>query len=261
VLIARTPDDAHGGVNSLLVARSRARNHALFTRARTRYVDTTERQDISMQLSLHDAPRLCVRVFTCHFAAELESLQHPRIGELLASETCTELAAPDDAMRAAIRDVLRQRGFKPTGRSKPSSEYLLRTRREGGVRSINLAVDAGNAISLHSGLPISVVDLDRLTPPLSIRSAAQGEQYVFNPTGQVIDLGGLPCLYDQAGPCANAVKDAQRTKTEGATRATLTIIWSSDELQARTEQALQLYRTLLRDAGATLAAVAVVAEP
>lgn len=214
-----------------------------------------------MQLSLHDAPRLCVRVFTCHFAAALEGLQQPRVSELLASDTCHELSAPDDATRAAIRDVLRQRGFKPTGRSKPSSEYLLRAQREGGIRSINLAVDAGNAISLHSGLPISVVDLDKLTPPLAIHSAAQGEQYVFNPTGQEIDLGGLPCLYDQAGPCANAVKDAQRTKTSGDTRATLTIIWSSDLLQARTEQALQLYRTLLRDAGASLDEVAVVAEP
>jgi DNA/RNA-binding domain of Phe-tRNA-synthetase-like protein len=214
-----------------------------------------------MQLSLHDAPRLSIHAFTCHFSAALEGLQHARVSELLASETCAALPAPDDALRAAIRDVLRQRGFKPTGRSKPSSEYLLRARREGGIRSINLAVDAGNAISLHSGLPISVVELGKLTPPLAIRSASRGEEYVFNPTGQVIDLGGLPCLYDQAGACANAVKGAQRTKTSGETRATINIIWSSDELQARTERALQLYRTLLRDAGASLDEVAVVAEP
>ena len=214
-----------------------------------------------MQLSLHDAPRLSVRAFTCRFSAALEGQQHARVTELLVSETCRELPAPDDATRAAIRDVLRLRGFKPTGRSKPSSEYLLRAQRDGGIRSINLAVDAGNAISLHSGLPISVVDLDKLTPPLAIHSAAMGEAYVFNPTGQVIDLGGLPCLYDRAGACANAVKDAQRTKTSGETRATLTVIWSSEELQARTEQALQLYRTLLRDAGASLEEVAVVAEP
>jgi DNA/RNA-binding domain of Phe-tRNA-synthetase-like protein len=214
-----------------------------------------------MQLSLHDAPRLSVRVFTCHFSAPLAGQTHARVSELLASATCAELPEPDDALRAAIRDVLRQRGFKPTGRSKPSSEYLLRAQREGGIRSINLAVDAGNAVSLHSGLPISVVDLGKLAAPLAIHSAPPGEQYVFNPTGQVIDLGGLPCLYDAAGACANAVKDAQRTKTSGETRATINIIWSSDELHARTERALQLYRTLLRDAGASLEEVAVVAEP
>ena len=39
--------------------------------------------------------------------------------------------AADDALRGLIRDLLRFGGFKPTGRSKPSSEYLLRAVSEG----------------------------------------------------------------------------------------------------------------------------------
>src|SRR5262245_9995302 len=81
-------------------------------------------------------------------------------------------AAPmrsDDALRETIRVLLRHGGFRPTGRSKPASEYLLKAAGENRLTSINLAVDACNAVSLHSGLPISVVDLDRAAAPLSVR--------------------------------------------------------------------------------------------
>jgi DNA/RNA-binding domain of Phe-tRNA-synthetase-like protein len=141
--------------------------------------------------------------------------------------------------------MLRHRDFKPTGRSKPSSEYLSRAQSEGGVRAINAAVDSCNAVSLHSGLPISVVDCALLTEPLQIRRAGANESYVFNPGGQVIALAGLVCLYDAAGPCANAIKDAQRTKTSDSTETTLSILWSSRELEVQTDAALQLYLSLL----------------
>jgi DNA/RNA-binding domain of Phe-tRNA-synthetase-like protein len=173
----------------------------------------------------------------------------PRTAALLAAPlgSC-ELQAPDDALRATVRDMLRERGFKPTGRSKPSSEYLLRASAQGTLSAINPAVDACNAVSLHSGLPISVVDLDKLTEPLSIRCAPEGESYVFNPTGQLISLSGLPCLYDAVGPCANAVKDAQRTKTSDATLRTLSILWSDRSLITHTRAAQALYEALLADA-------------
>jgi DNA/RNA-binding domain of Phe-tRNA-synthetase-like protein len=163
-------------------------------------------------------------------------------------------AAPlqsDDAIRETIRDLLRHGGFRPTGRSKPASEYLLKAANENRLSSINLAVDACNAVSLHSGLPISVVDLDRVMPPLSIRVAEANATYVFNASGQSIDLGGLVCLCDAVGPCANAVKDAQRTKTHAGTTKTLSIIWSSVRLARRGERAAAWYREILDRAGAT----------
>src|SRR5207302_8712436 len=112
---------------------------------------------------------------------------------------------------------------------------------EGRLTSINVAVDVCNAVSLHSGLPISVVDLDRARPPLRVGVAPAGASYVFNASGQVIDLGGLLCLFDAEGPCGNAVKDAQRTKTTADTTRTLSLVWGTTALPGRAAQAVAWY--------------------
>jgi DNA/RNA-binding domain of Phe-tRNA-synthetase-like protein len=154
-------------------------------------------------------------------------------------------------VREAVRALLRHGGFKPTGRSKPASEYLLRAVGDNALSSISLAVDACNVVSLHSGLPISVVDLDRTRAPLRVGIAPAGASYVFNASGQTIDLAGLLCLFDAEGPCANAVKDAQRTKTTAETRRTLSLIWGTKALAGRAAQAETWYRRLLESRGAT----------
>ena len=148
-------------------------------------------------------------------------------------------------MREAVRALLRHGGFKPSGRSKPASEYLIKAVGEGLLSPINAAVDACNVVSLHSGLPISVVDLDRARPPLRVGVAPAGSSYVFNASGQSIDLGGLLCLFDADGPCANAVKDAQRTKTSPETRRTLSLIWGTTALPGRAARTEAWYRELL----------------
>jgi DNA/RNA-binding domain of Phe-tRNA-synthetase-like protein len=130
-------------------------------------------------------------------------------------------------VRTAVRDVLRAHGYRPTGRGKPSSEYLVAAVGDGRLGPINAAVDAGNVVSLHSGLPISVVDLDLCKPPLRVDVPPAGSSYVFNRSGQTIDVAGLVSLHDADGPCANAVKDAQRTKTTPATRRVLAIVWGA----------------------------------
>lgn len=158
--------------------------------------------------------------------------------------------ATSDEVKKHVRDLLRQGGYKPTGRGKPSSEYLLGVAAEGPLPAINLAVDACNLVSLHSGLPISVVDLGRARDPLSIAVAPPGSSYVFNASGQTIDLGGLLCLFDAEGPCANAVKDAQRTKTSAATTRTLSVVWGTNALPGRAQETARWYRRLLEQAGA-----------
>jgi DNA/RNA-binding domain of Phe-tRNA-synthetase-like protein len=118
-------------------------------------------------------------------------------------------------------------------------------------------VDVCNIVSLHSGLPISVVDLDRAREPLRVGIAPPGSSYVFNASGQTIDLGGLLCLFDADGPCANAVKDAQRTKTGTETRRTLSLIWGTTALPGRAAKAETWYRELLERHGATTEAAPV----
>jgi DNA/RNA-binding domain of Phe-tRNA-synthetase-like protein len=170
------------------------------------------------------------------------------LGELSSPEWLRALLRPGDTVeevRAAVREMLRGDGYKPTGRGKPASEYLVRAATEGTLPSINLLADAGNAVSLESGLPVSVVDLDRLAPPLRVDVAPAGSRFAFNAAGQEIDVGGLPCLIDAAGPCANAVKDAQRSKTGGATRRALCLVWGAAALGDRTAAAVARFRELL----------------
>jgi DNA/RNA-binding domain of Phe-tRNA-synthetase-like protein len=208
-----------------------------------------------MPLTLDPHPLLDLRAFTTVFARPLgESPSSPELLALLKADAAAPLQS-DDSVREAVRAMLRQGGFKPTGRSKPASEYLLKAVREAGLSSINLAVDACNIVSLHSGLPISVVDLDRAREPLRVGIAPAGASYVFNASGQTIDLEGLLCLFDAEGPCANAVKDAQRTKTTAETKRTLSLIWGTTALPGRAAKAEEWYRSLLEQNGATTSIV------
>jgi DNA/RNA-binding domain of Phe-tRNA-synthetase-like protein len=123
--------------------------------------------------------------------------------------------------------------------------------REGLLSSINLAVDVCNIVSLHSGLPISVIDMDRAREPLRVGIAPPETSYVFNNAGQSIDLGGMVCFFDAGGPCACAVKDSQRTKTDANTLQTLTVIWGTTALAGRVQDTERWYRGLLERQGAT----------
>src|SRR5262249_3578953 len=173
----------------------------------------------------------------------------PELWALLTPDAPAPLQS-DETVREAVRALLRHGGFKPAGRSKPASEYLLKAVRDGLLSPINVAVDVCNIVSLHSGLPISVIDLDRARAPFRVAVAPPGSSYVFNASGQAIDLGGLLCLFDAGGPCANAVKDAQHTKTTADTRRTLSLVWGTTALPGRAGQATAWYRELLRRAGA-----------
>lgn len=203
-----------------------------------------------MSLSIDPHPLLDACVVRATFPAPIGDLPSP---DWLTDWLRADAPAPferGDEIRAAVRDLLRHGGYKPTGRGKPASEYLAKAAAEGSLGSINPAVDVCNAVSLHTGLPISVVDADRARPPLRIGLANEGEAYVFNPAGQEIRLDGLLCLHDAEGPCANGVKDSQRTKTDGATRRTLSVIWGTRTLTGRAAAAGTWYRELLARLGA-----------
>lgn len=199
-------------------------------------------------VEIAEHPHLDAAWFRTELPAPLGMLLSPPDWERLLRLDAKTPLSPDDDVRKRVRDLLRHGGYKPTGRGKPASEYLLRAAGEGKLSPINLAVDACNIASLHSGLPISVVDLDRTAGELTIRIADPGSRYVFNAGGQEIDVGGLLCLHDAQGPCANAVKDAQRTKTDGESRRTLSVIWGTRELPGRTSATSAWYRELLAGA-------------
>ncbi len=212
-------------------------------------------------MNIDPHPLLDLRAFTTTFPRPLGDMPTPPEILALLSLQADAPFQSDDAVREAVRILLRHGGFKPSGRSKPASEYLVRAvspspptplpeGARGGLGSINAAVDVCNIVSLHSGLPISVVDLAKARPPFRVAVAPAGSSYVFNASGQTIDLGGLLCLCDADGPCGNAVKDAQRTKTDAQTTQTLTVLWGTNALPGRAEQAATWYRQLLHQIGA-----------
>ncbi len=198
-----------------------------------------------IHLTFDTHPSLEAAVFVTVLPAPLGDGPSPGwLQDLLRADAEAPLTR-DEATRKAARDLLRHGGYKPTGRGKPASEYLVRAATEGTLRSINTVVDVCNVVSLHSGLPISVIDLDRAVPPFRVGLAAAEAAYAFNASGQTMRLGGLLCLHDAEGPCANAVKDSQRTKTHDGTRRTLTVIWGTNALPGHTVATLAWYRTLL----------------
>jgi DNA/RNA-binding domain of Phe-tRNA-synthetase-like protein len=200
-------------------------------------------------------PLLDLHAFVTEFPAALGQMPTPPELLALLSLGAEAPVRGDDRVREAVRRLLRHGGFKPSGRSKPASEYLVRAVSEGTLGSINAAVDVCNIVSLHSGLPITVVDLAKAMEPLRVAIAPAGATYVFNASGQTIDLEGLLCLFDAEGPCGNAVKDAQRSKTDGETRRTLTPIWGTNDLPGHAAKAEAWYRELLHSLGATTESV------
>lgn len=212
-----------------------------------------------LEVAVAAHPLLALAAFEAELPGPLA--EHPSSEALLAG-LALDYPAPlarDESVRASVRDLLRHGGYKPTGRGKPASEYLVRAATEGALGAINLVVDACNVVSLHSGLPISVVDLDRTRGALSVR-IARDASYVFNASGQVIDVDGLLCLHDGEGPAANAVKDSQRTKTHDGTRRVLVVVWGVASHRGRSDEAAVWYRALLTSAGASVRDVRLLTE-
>ena len=186
-------------------------------------------------LHIDPHPLLELHAFTTDWDPPLGAMPSPDwLQDLIAADSVAlGFSQPGDVHKAVVRDLLRHGGFKPSGRSKPCWEYMRGMTERGRFPRINPAVDATNLAALHGALPVSTVDADRLNGGLRIGLAEAGARYVFNASGQEIDVSGLLCLFDEDGPCANAVKDAQRTKTHEGTVSTLTLVWSTRELPER----------------------------
>ncbi len=148
--------------------------------------------------------------------------------------------------------MLRFGKYRPSGRGKPASEFLLRAARDDRFPVINAPVDVNNAISLASGFPGSLFDADLTGPGLHLRHGRAGEAYVFNASGQTIDLEDLllVCRKIESGwePCGNPVKDSMATKIGEETRDVLAVLYvPADEPLASAERWADRYAGLLKD--------------
>jgi DNA/RNA-binding domain of Phe-tRNA-synthetase-like protein len=174
----------------------------------------------------------------------------PYITALLERVRGAGAAYISPARKAAVREMLRFGKYRPAGRGKPSSEYLLQSALEGSFPLVNGPVDVNNAVSLESGYPASIFDLDLCGPDLLLRRGRAGESYVFNPSGQVIDVEDLLCICRlDAGawtPCGNPVKDSMATKTWESTHNIAAVIYApSSESPDLLEAAAARFASLL----------------
>lgn len=139
--------------------------------------------------------------------------------------------AGGETRREAVRKMLRAGGFKPAGRNKPAQEYLLRTVTENGsLPSIFNAVDALNVISVKSGLPISLLAADRIGPRAVVRYGQAGERFVFNRSGQELELDGLICVCAATEePLGTPIKDSMLGKVTESDHEVLAVIYAPAE--------------------------------
>ena len=140
------------------------------------------------------------------------------LDRLVTERASRELGPAEEALRRGSRDMLRNGKYKPTGRGKPASEYLMREAGKGAFPRINGPVDANNLVSLGACVPISLWDLDLAGNPeaYEVRLGAEGERYVFNAGGQLLELRDLVCGCALAGGESTAlvtpIKDGLASK-------------------------------------------------
>ena len=152
-------------------------------------------------------------------------------------EMLTPGYAYPDNMQKGIRSLLKTFGFKPSGRSRPASEYLFKDlSNRGSFNYINNIVDINNHISLKYKLPISVFDLDKSGYELCLRVGKDDEQYVFNKEGQILSLKKLLLVSKtNAEAIGTPVKDSQATKVFEPTKKIAFFIYTSGNITSKEE--------------------------
>jgi DNA/RNA-binding domain of Phe-tRNA-synthetase-like protein len=210
-------------------------------------------------------PRLA-GALVCMVSAEVASIATSPDALVAQLAALTALRASEDfppaAIKDAVRGMLRSGGFKPAGRQKPASEYLAQAARESRFPSINGPVDCNNLLSLETGLPISLLDADEFGGAAFVRICAAGEAYLFNASGQEMDISGLMCVCASDGtPLGNPVKDSMRGKLKDGTRRLAGFIYAPLGLYSPTALSAlgERFASMLRDhCGATDARVVTV---
>lgn len=140
-------------------------------------------------------------------------------------------AGGDEAIRTAVRAILRNGRYRPSGRGKPAQEYLVRVYNDQKqLELINNVVDVNNAVSLRHGLPISAFDADKIDGEPLIRLGREGERYQFNASGQQLECHDLVVVCDRRGPIGSPVKDSQPTKVFAGATSILYVVYANAEV-------------------------------
>jgi DNA/RNA-binding domain of Phe-tRNA-synthetase-like protein len=206
-------------------------------------------------------------------AEGVDSLSRPAVLADAFAETLEMraggLAPEEEELRTAVRDMLRHGRYRPTGRAKPASEYLLRAASEGAFPRINAPVDVCNVVSVGSLLPISVWDADRAgSRNYLVRHGMAGESYVFNATGQSIELEDLLLAArvgapgERGEPVVNPVKDSLAIRTGDASTHVAALIYAPARgFDALLSEAVERFARLVGACGTGVSVHAAILRP
>lgn len=107
---------------------------------------------------------------------ELEELKRAVEGEVRAKYRAEGLK--DLPAFRCYRDFMWRVGVDPT-KARPAAEALIRRTLIGKpVPTVNTVVDAYNLASMATGVALAAFDLDKLRPPITLRFAREGEEFL-----------------------------------------------------------------------------------
>ncbi|MBO6506331.1 MAG: hypothetical protein JJ850_06950 [Kordiimonadaceae bacterium] len=153
-------------------------------------------------------------------------------------------AASSDPVIAAVRRAFKATGKDPS-RYRPSSEALTRRVIAGkGLYFVNNVVDAGNLVSLMTGVPVGCYDAAWIKGDLSLRIGTPGETYDGIGRGG-INLEGLPVLADMDGPFGSPFSDSDRTGVSEQTRDLVFVLYGLNMDVAHVEAAAEISDALI----------------
>ncbi|KOG31428.1 B3/B4 domain-containing protein [Streptomyces resistomycificus] len=104
----------------------------------------------------------------------------PRVAEYSGRATARLAGAPESTFPEVLawRRAFSRMGLKPTQYRCASESLLRRLRKEGELPRIHPVVDLCNALSVAYGVPVAVLDVDRVSGPLlEVRRAHSDEHY------------------------------------------------------------------------------------
>ncbi len=116
--------------------------------------------------------------------------------------------------------MLALEGLDPTA---PSPWWLRRRLTQAGIRSISLAVDVTNYVMLELGQPMHAFDRDRVSGPITVRLAREGERLeTLDGTTRTLVAGDDLLITDATGPIGlAAVMGGASTEIGNATTSVL----------------------------------------
>lgn len=189
-----------------------------------------------------------------------DALSHLGVARELAAATGSKLKAPTDGVdeaersaRGAIKISVEAKALCPTYQARviegvtvgPSPEWVQRRLLAVGLRPISNVVDATNYVMMTLGQPLHAFDLDRITGPVTVRTAGAGasaelldgstralvaDDLVIADANGVIALAGV-----MGGASSEVAGDTRRVLLESAIFAPATVRRTARRLALHSE--------------------------